>query len=92
MSTNFSQVQSNLFELILEKIQGGELDSYNLTEALEQAFQQSSSDEEFDLLISSFLASQELSLTGSEKRTLQYELALEDFKKKHQELISSRQH
>lgn len=92
MRTNFLQVQSNLFDLILEKIQGGELDSYNLTEALEQAFQQSSSDEEFDLLISSFLASQELSLTGSEKRTLQYELALEDFKKKHQELISSRQH
>lgn len=92
MRTNFLQVQSNLFDLILEKIQGGELDNYNLTEALEQAFQQSSSDEEFDLLISSFLASQELSLTGSEKRTLQYELALEDFKKKHQELISSRQH
>ena len=92
MRTNFLQVRSNLFDLILEKIQGGELDSYNLTEALEQAFQQSSSDEEFDLLISSFLASQELSLTGAEKRTLQYELALEDFKKKHQELISSRQH
>lgn len=92
MRTNFLQVQSNLFDLILEKIQTGELDSYNLTDSLEQAFKQASSDEEFDLLISSFLASQELSLTGQAKRPQQYELALEDFKKKHQELISSRQH
>lgn len=90
MRTNFLQFQSNLFDLILEEILKGGQESDDLTDALEQAFKQASSDEEFDLLISSFLAGQELSLTGQATRPQQYELALENFKKKHQELISSR--
>ena len=90
MSTSFLQQKSKLFELILEKIDEGVLDYTFLNEALEKAFEEASSDNEFDLLVSSFLSNQELSFEGQPHRTQQYELVLEEFKKKHQELISLR--
>lgn len=91
MSANFFQVQSKTLNSIFANVLAGDgLESEHLTLALEQAFEEAPSDTQFDLLVSDFLFTHEMTRAEQPPREQRYELVIEDFKRKHQELVSTR--
>jgi len=91
MNTNFFEVQSLTLNSIFKNVLAGDgLESEHLTQALEQAFEEAPSDQQFDLLVSDFLSTHDMHLTGQPPREQRYELVIEEFKRKHQELVSTR--